>query len=53
MVSHFFAPPQHTSQYTLPEKLTKIHWLPYDNTVPLLNSVKILTVRSEDNFKIF
>ena len=37
-----FALPQHTSQGTLPEKLTKIHWLRYDNTIRSLDTVKIL-----------
>ena len=27
----------------------EIHWLHYDNTVPSLNAVKILRVRSVDN----
>ena len=53
MASHFFAPPQHASQYTLPEKTHRIHWLLYDNNIPSLNSVKILTVRSVGNFKNF
>ena len=53
MVSHFFMPPQHASQYTLTEKLTRIHWLLYDNNVHSLNSVKIPTVRSLENFKKF
>ena len=53
MASHFFVPPQHASQYTLPEKTDRIHWLLYDNNVPSLNSVKILTVRSVENFKNF
>ena len=30
-------------QYSLLKKTTEIHWLLYDNTVPSLNSVKILT----------
>ena len=40
------------SQYTLPGK---IHWLFYDNNIPLLNSVKILyiTVQSVENSKNF
>ena len=53
MVSHFFAPPQQASQYTLSEKPTEIHWLRFDNTVPLLNAMKILTMRSVENFKCF
>ena len=36
MTSYFFAPPQHASQYTLPEKMTEIQWLLYDNNVPAL-----------------
>ena len=47
-----FAPPQHASQYSLPEKPTRIHWLHYDYNVPSLNSMKILTVQSVENFKI-
>ena len=35
------------------KKLTRIHRLLNDNTIPSLNSVKILTVRSVENFKIF
>ena len=34
-----------------PKNLTKIHWLRYDNTVPLPNTMKIQTVRSVENFK--
>ena len=49
MASHFFVPLQHASQYILPEKLTRIHWLLYDHTVPSLNSLKILTVQSVEN----
>ena len=49
MASHFFVPPQHASQYALPKKTTGIHWLLYDNNVPSLNSVKILTVRLVEN----
>ena len=52
MAADFFTPPQHASQYDLPKKLIGIHWLFYDSTVPLLNSVKILTVQSVENFKI-
>ena len=32
-------------------KTTGIHWLLYDNNIPLLNSMKILTVQSVENFK--
>ena len=46
-------PPQQASQYTLHKKLTEIHWLCYDNNVPSLNTVKILTVRFIKNFKFF
>ena len=53
MVSYFFVPPQHASQYTLPEKPTGIHWLLYDNNVPSLNFAQILTVRLVENLKIF
>ena len=53
MASHFFVPPQHASQYTLPKKPIGIHWLLYDNNIPSLNSMKILTVQSVENFKIF
>ena len=52
-VPFFFAPPQQASQYTLPEKPTKIHWLRYDNNVPFLNAMKILTVRLVENLKFF
>ena len=37
----------------LPEKPTEIHWLHYDNTVPLLNALKIPTVQLVENFKNF
>ena len=40
----FLVPPQHASQYTLPEKTDQIHCLLYDSNVPSLNSVIILTV---------
>ena len=29
MASYLFTPPQDASQYTLPKKLTEIHWLRY------------------------
>ena len=41
----------HNTPY--PKKPTGIHWLLYDNNIPSLNSVKILTVRSVENFKVF
>ena len=53
MASHFFVPPQHASQYTLPEKTDQIHCFLYDSNVPSLNSVIILTVCSVENFKNF
>ena len=49
----FFTPPQHASQCTLPKKLSKMHSLRYGNTVPLLNTMEILTVQSVGDFKIF
>ena len=39
----------HNTPY--PKKPSGIHWLLYDNNIPSLNSVKILTVRSVENFK--
>ena len=42
-----FMPPQHASQYTLLKKTIEIYWLPCNNTVPLLNAVKIKTHDSE------
>ena len=47
MASHFFVPPQHISPY-----LKKPTGILYDNNVPSLNSVKILTMRSVENYKI-
>ena len=44
-----FMPPQHASQYTLLKKTIEIYCLPCNNTVPLLNAVKILTVQSRIN----
>ena len=44
---------QHTSQYTLPEKPTEMHWEHYTNTVPSLNAEKILPMRSVENYKNF
>ena len=44
MASHFVMPPQHTSQYNLPEKTNWNTLVTYDNKIPSLNSVKILTV---------
>ena len=41
MASHFFAPPQHASQYTLPEKLTKMHWLHYNAKQKHLSHKKV------------
>ena len=38
-----FVPPQQASQYILPKKPTEMHWLHYDNNVPSLNTMKILT----------
>ena len=45
----------HNTPHNTPylKKPTGIHWLLYDNNVPSLNSVKILTVRSVENFKNF
>ena len=37
----------------VPEKLTEIHWLRYDNTVPLLDALKILIVKLVGNFIFF
>ena len=44
-------PPQHATQYALPEnRLKYIGYIHYDNIVPSLNSVKILKV---SNLSVF
>ena len=49
-LSHLHNPP-HNTPY--PKKLTGINWLFYHHTIPSLNSMKILTVQSVENSKIF
>ena len=57
MVSHFFVPPRtthltiHLTQKT--DQTSYIHWLCYDNNIPLLNAMKILTMQSVRNLKNF
>ena len=46
MIVHNSRDRQHASQYTLPKKLTRMHWS-LNNNVPSLNSVHA----SVDNFK--
>ena len=41
----------HNAPYS--KKLTEMHWVCYDNNVPSLNTVKILTVRLVENFILF
>ena len=43
--------PQQAIQYTLPEKTDQNTLVTLCNNIPLLNSVKILAVRSVENFK--
>ena len=50
MVSHFLHLHNKPHNIQLPEKQTEIHWLRYDNNIPLLNAMKILTVRSVEDF---
>ena len=51
MAPHFFEPPQHAPQNSLPKKWIERHWLSYDDTVPSLNGMKILTVQSAEKFE--
>ena len=57
MTPHFFVPPQHTSQYvcaSYPKNSLKYMYIGYfmiRSTIPLLNSVKILTLHNFKNFE--